>query len=172
MKEKYSKITFKILIFIPGFYFLFLADQFMLPQKEISDAITAYSTIIVTRNSHYGTNSSKELLGYKYYTKKGYEFTLSKTYVEENEIVLHQSYIFQNINKVSTKSTTKDYSKELMSGLNGACLYVAIGLVFTAIISLFLLKFNKNLSENGFHNIILSNSFLTIVFLYLVLIFN
>lgn len=59
-----------------------------------------------------------------------------------------------------------------MSGLNGACLYIAIGLFATSIMSLLLLKFNTSLSENGFQNIVLSNAFLTIIFFYLLLIYN
>jgi hypothetical protein len=170
VKEKYSKITFNILIFIPVLFFLFAADQFIFPQKQISDKITEYSKIIISNRNKFSSNSSKEFLGYKYYTEKGYDFAVSKTYIEENEIIIYQSYIFHNINNI--KTLKKEYSKELMSGLNGACLYIAIGLLGTAIISLLFLKFNSNLSENGFHNIILSNAFLTFIFFYLLLIYN
>ena len=169
MKEKYSRITFRILILIPVIFILFAVDQFILPQKEINDSITEYSKIEVSRRSKFG-KSKKEFLGYNYYTTKGFEFSLNKSYIEENEIVIKQSNIFKNINKVTSKD--KDYSKELMSGLNGACLYIAIAMFLTAIISLLLLKLNSNLSENGFQNIILSNSFLTIIFLYLLVIYN
>ena len=169
VKEKYSRITFRILILIPIFFILFEVDIFILPQKQINDNITEYSKIEVSRRSKFG-NSKKEFLGYKYFTKKGFEFSVSKTYIEENEILIKQSYIFQNINKITSKN--KDYSEELMSGLNGACLYVAIGMIITAIISLLLLEFNSNLSENGFQNIILFNSFLTIIFFYLLMIYN
>ena len=170
MKEKYSIITFKILILIPIIFILFVADQFILPQKQINDYITEYSKIIVSRRGKFSTSSSKVFLGYKYYTQKGYEFAVSKTYIEENEIIISESYIFQNISNV--KTINKEYSEELMSGLNGACLYIAIGLFATSIISLLLLKFNPTLSENGFQNIVLSNTFLTIIFFYLLLIYN
>ena len=118
----------------------------------------------------FGTNSSKKFLGYKYYTQKGNEFSVSKTYIKENEIVIYESYIFQNISNVTT--INKEYSDELISGLTGACLYIAIGLLATSIISLLLIKFNSTLSENGFQNIVLSNIFLTIIFFYLLLIYN
>ncbi len=170
MKEKYSRITFQILILIPIIFILFAADQFILPQKQINDHITEYSKIIVSRRGKFSTRSSKEFLGYKYYTQKGYEFAVCKTYIEENEIIISESYIFQNISNV--KTINKEYSEELMSGLNGACLYIAIGLFATSIISLLLLKFNPTLSENGFQNIVLSNTFLTIIFFYLLLIYN
>ena len=170
MKEKYSKITFKILLFIPMLFILFAVDQFILPQKQISDNITEYSKIEVSRRSRFGKSRTKEFLGFKFYTEKGYEFSLSKTYIEENKIVIFQSYIFRNINKIRSKS--KDYSAELMSGLNGACLYIALGLIISTIISLLLLKFSLNLTENGFQNIILLNGFLTLVVLYLLFVYN
>jgi len=170
VKEKYSRITFKILLLIPIIFILFATDQFILPQKQINDQITEYSKIIVSRRGKFSTTSSKEFLGYKYYTQKGYEFAVSKTYIQENEIVIHESYIFQNISNV--KTINKEYADELMSGLNGACLYIAIGLLATSIISLLLIKFNSTLSENGFQNIVLSNVFLTIIFFYLLLIYN
>ncbi|GEL12015.1 hypothetical protein FGL01_27540 [Flavobacterium glycines] len=170
MKEKYSNITFKILILIPIASILFAVDLFILPQKQINDQITEYSEIIVSHRGKFSTHTSKELLGYKYYTQKGYEFAVSKTFIKENGITLSISYIFQNISNV--KTINKEYSEELMSGLNGACFYIAIGLLITSIISLFLLKFNSTLSENGFQNIILSNAFLTIIFFYLLLIYN
>ncbi|PXY42285.1 hypothetical protein DMB65_03390 [Flavobacterium cheongpyeongense] len=170
MKEKYSEITLKILILIPIIFILFAIDQFLIPQKQINDQITEYSKIIISRRGKFSTSNSKEFLGYKYYTKKGYEFSLSKTYIEENEIIISESYIFQNISNI--KTINKEYSEELMSGLNGACLYIAIGLCATSIISILLLKFNSSLSENGFQNIFLSNAFLTIIFFYLLLIYN
>ena len=170
MKEKYSKITFKIIALIPLIFIFFGVDQFLLPQKQIKDIITEYSKIEVRRRSKFGSGTSKEFLAYKYYTKKGYEFAVNKSYIEENDIVLNQSYIFKNINKIVTKS--RNYSDELTSGLNGACLYLAFGMIFTAITSLILLKFYSNLTENGFLNIVLSNAFLTIIFLYLLLIYN
>lgn len=169
MIEKYSKITFKILLFIPLIFTFFAVDQFILPQKKIKDSIAASSKIEISRRSRFG-GKSKEFLGYKYYTQKGFEFTLNTTYIEENEIELYESYVFRNINKV--KSNYRDYSNELMSGVNGACLFTALVMIVTAIISMLLLKYNTNLSENGFHNIILSNSFLTLIFFYFLQIYN
>lgn len=54
-----------------------------------------------------------------------------------------------------------------MSGLNGVFFYFAVGLFLTSIISLYMLKFNRNLTDNGFQNIILSNSFLALIMLYI-----
>lgn len=170
MKEKYSKITFKIIALIPLIFIFFGVDQFLLPQKQIKDTITKYSKIELRRRSKFGTGTSKEFLGYKYYTKKGYEFAVNKSFIDENDIVISQSYIFNNINKIVT--TSRNYSDELTSGLNGACLYIAFGMIFTAIISLILLKFYFNLTENGFLNIVLSNAFLTMVFFYLLSVYN
>ena len=169
LKEKYSQITFKILLVVPIVFAFFAVDRFILPQKHIKDEITKYQKIEVKKRSSYGNNSTA-FLGYKYYTAKGFEFSVSKSYLPENEIIISQSYIFQTINKVTSQN--KDYSNELSSGLNGICFYVALALLLVAVTSLLLLKFNTALSENGFQNIILSNSFLTIWFLYLLFLFN
>ena len=170
MKEKYSRITFKLLILIPIVFFSFLADQYIVPQKQINDHITEYKKILVSRRGKFSTRSSHELIGYRYRTMKGYEFATAKTFIEENEIVISESYFFNNISNV--KTVKKEYSDELMSGLNGACFYIAVGLFVTSIISLLNLKLNATLSENGFQNIILSNVFLLIIFLYLLLFYS
>lgn len=170
MKEKYTKITIKILICIPIFFSLFIIDQLILPQKQVNDKIVSYSQIVISRRNKYSSYSTKEFVGNKFYTEKGYEFSIRKTFIEENEVIIGRSYIFQNINSIKTKS--KDYSDKLMSGLNGACFYFALSLTITAIISLIMLKFKTNLSENGFQNIILINSFLTLIVIYLYSIYN
>lgn len=170
MKEKYTNVTFKILICIPILFSLFIVDQLILPQKKIDDKIIAYSQIVISRRNKFSISSSKELIGNKFFTEKGYEFSMSKTFIEENEITIGRSYIFQNINSIKSKSS--DYSDKLMSGINGACLYFILGLTITAVISLLMLKFNKNLSDNGFQNIILINSFLTLIALYVFAIYK
>jgi|SRR6218665_843296 len=168
MKEKYAKTTFRILIAIPILACIFFVDLWVLPQRQINDKIVAYSSIVITTGNKY--SSSKEFVGNKFFTKKGYEFSIRKTFIEENDIIIEQSYIFKNI--TSAKSQINDYSDKLMSGLNGACFYFALGLTITSIISLLMLQFNKKLSDNGFQNIILINSFLTLVTLYVFGIYN
>ncbi len=165
MKEKYAKITFKILICITIFFNIFIIDQLVVPQKIIHDEIIAYGRIEISTKGKYSTKSSKHFVGNKFLTKKGFEFSVRETFIKENEITLGQSYIFKNI--TSVKSKNKDYSDKLMSGLNGACFYFSLGLAITSTISLLMLKFNKNLSENGFQNIILINSFVAFLTLYI-----
>ena len=100
MKEKYSKVTFKILIWIPILFSLFIVDQLILPQKKINDKIVAYSQIVISRRNKYSINSTKEFVGNKFFNEKGYEFSIRKTFIEENEITIGRSYIFQNIIQV------------------------------------------------------------------------
>jgi hypothetical protein len=168
MIEKYRKITIITLLFIPLLIGLFFADSWMLPQKTINDKIISYSRISVNNSNKF--SSSEVLVGYIFYTQKGNEFSTQETFIDENEITIKQSYILKNITTV--KSQTKDYSDKLMSGLNGACLYFTLGLTTSAIISLLLLWFDKNLSENGFQNIIIFNSFLLFITLYLFVLYN
>jgi hypothetical protein len=168
MIEKYRKITIKILIFIPLLFGLFFADSWILPQKTIKDEIISYSKIFVNNNNKFSRN--KIFIGYIFFTQKGNEFSTQETFIEENEITIKHSYILKNITTV--KSRTKDYSDKLMSGLNGACLYFTVSITISAIISLLFLRFDKNLSENGFQNIILFNSFLTFITICLYVLYN
>lgn len=168
MKDKYSGITFKILIWIPILFSIFIIDQLVLPQNKINDTIISYSQFFISKRGKYSTSSSKEFVGNKFFTQKGFEFTVREIFIEEKEISIGKSYIFQNINSV--KSKNKDYSDKLMSGLNGATFYFTLLLVITSIISLLMLKFNKNLTENGFQNIILINSFLAFITLYIYMV--
>lgn len=168
MREKYRKITINFLIFIPLLVGLFFADSWILPQKTINDEIISYSKIFVNNSNKFSRN--KIFVGYIFFTQKGYEFSTQETFVEENKVTIKHSYILNNI--TTLKSRTKDYSDKLMSGLNGACIYFTLGLTISAIISLLFLRFDKNLSENGFQNIILFNSFLTLITIYLFVLYN
>lgn len=170
MIQKYRKITTQILAIVLLLIGLLFADSYVLPQKTIVDKIEYYSTIYKTSRNKYNGNETNFFLGYRYLTQKGYKFSTQKIYIEENNVTLKQSYITKNITSVKTK--TSDYSKKLMSGLNGAVLYITIGLVISLIISLALLMFDKNLTENGFLNIIIFNSFWTFIALYLSLTYS
>lgn len=170
MKEKYTNVTIRILICIPVLFSLFVIDQLVLPQKQINDKIVYYHQVVMSRRNKYSDNSTKELIGNKYFTEKGYEFLIRKTFIEEDEITIGRSYIFQNINSIKSKS--RDYSDELISGLNGAYFYFSSGLTITAVISLIMLRFKTELSENAFQNIILLNSFLAFVLVYLYWIYG
>lgn len=171
MKEKYTRVTINILLCIPIALAVFFIDQWLLPQNTINDELVAYSRIYISKgSSQYSNKSSKEFVGYKFYTQKGLEFSTDKAYIEEYEVIIKHSYIFKSITTV--KSQTKDYSDKIISGLHGACLYFTIFLEIVAIISLLLLKYNDQLSENGFYNIILFNSFLLIVSLYVYVLYN
>ncbi len=164
MKDKYIKTVAKALLCIPIIFCMLVFDQVILPQEQIDDKIVAYAPIVVSHRNKFSTQSSKETIAIKFYTEKKHEFSLRETFIEEDEITIGRSYIFREINLVVTKH--RDYSEMLMSGLNGACFYMIASLTFTAIVSLLLLKFKTNLSENGFHNIILINSFLLFVTIY------
>lgn len=106
MKEKYTDITIKILICIPILFSIFIIDQLVLPQKKIEDKIIAYSQITITKRSKYSTSSYKEFVGNRFLTEKGFEFSVRKIFIEENEITITKSYIFQNINSVNQKVKT------------------------------------------------------------------
>ena len=172
MIEKYRKIIINILICIPAIVSLFYVDKWILPKEKINDKIILYSTISVNnrRNLSNSYKSSKIYLCTKFFTQKGLEFSIEKGFINENQIIIKRSYIFNSI--TSVKSQSEDYTNKLTSGLNGASLYSTIGLTLTSIISILMLKFNKKMSKNSFLNIILVNSFLIICTLYIITIYN
>lgn len=171
MREKYTKILIKILSLVPLLVVLYFVDQWILPQKEIDDKIVAYSDISMTYSRDRLTKETrKEFVGSKFYTEKGFEFSVQKTFIDENEIKIERSYIFRNV--TSVKTLTKDYSSNLISGINGVCLILVITLIVAVVLSLLMLKFYKKLSENGFQNIILINSFLLLITLYFFVMYN
>jgi hypothetical protein len=170
MLQKYKKITTQILCFALIFIAFLFVDSWFLPQKTIKDEIEYYAPIYKTNRSKYSTSETKTLMGYIFITKKKYKFSTQKKYIKEKDIIIEQSYILKNITSVKTGNI--DCSKDLMSGFNGMNFYLAVGLAISIVISLLLLKFDKNLTENGFQNIIIFNSFLVFIALYLGLIYN
>lgn len=170
MLQKYKKITTQILCFALIFIAFLFVDSWFLPQKTIEDEIEFYAPIYKTNRSKYSTSETKTLMGYIFITKKNYKFSTQKKYIKENDIIIEQSYILKNITSVKTGNI--DYSKDLMSGFNGMNFYLAVGLAISIVISLLFLKFDKNLTENGFQNIIIFNSFLVFIALFLGMIYN
>ena len=170
MVEKYKKITDLILKIIILLICLFFVDIWILPQKKVDDVIVSYSERTISIRGKFSTKSSSRHFSYIFYTQKKNKFSTENTFVDENEITIGQSYIFRNV--TSVKSKKQDYSNKLTSDLNGICFYLIIVIFISAVISLLNLRFNKNLSENGFYNIILFNSLMLFYLLYLFASFN
>lgn len=164
MIEKYKSITFKILAIIPLFAFVLFIDLYLLPRKKVNDIIVSRTENIIKHKGRFSSSSSEIMSCYKFLTKQELEFSTENYFIEENEVKIEYSYIFKSV--TSVKSLTKDYSDNLISGLKGLILILFISLLVTTLISLLTLKFYKKLSENGFLNIILMNSFLFLILLY------
>lgn len=164
MLQKYKKITTQVLYIALILLAFLFADSWLLPQKTIKDEIEYYAP------KHITNKGNKILIGYSYITKKNIKFSTQEIFIKENNIVIEQSYLLKNI--TSVKAQNKDYSEKLMSGFSGLNLYLAIGLAISIVISLLSLKFDKNLTENGFQNIIIFNSFLVFIALYLGMIYS
>ena len=95
---------------------------------------------------------------------------MEKSFIEEEDVKIEISRIFQNITSVRTEKN--DYTTKLISGLNRDCLLFIILLSASTFISLLVLFKSKNLSENGFQNIILFNSFMIFFAVYLFALYN
>jgi hypothetical protein len=117
MVEKYRDFTFKILMIFPLFACLLLIDSWILPQNKINDTIISYSERTISSRKKFSSRKSSYMTCYKFFTKKGYEFSTEKRFVDENDVIIQYSYIFKNI--TSVKSQKEDYTNKLVSGLNG-----------------------------------------------------
>ncbi len=170
MVEKYKRITSIILMIIFLLICLFFADLWILPQKKVDDVIVSYSERTITSRGKFSRSGSTRHFSWNFYTQKGYQFSTENTFIDENEVAIEFTPIFKNVSRV--KSKKQDYSNKLTSDLNGICFYLIVTLFITAVIGLLNLQFNKNLSENGFYNIILSASLLIFYLLYLSALFN
>jgi hypothetical protein len=83
--------------------------------------------------------------------------------------MLAYSPIFKNVTAV--KSDAEDYTKYLISGINGACLWFVAGLSVSAIGSLLLMDAIKSIRK-WFHQLILFNGLVAFYTIYLLLLHN
>lgn len=165
MMEKYRKLVIWILGIVIGVISLLFID-YILPKKSISDEIVSFGKTMVTNNSKFSRN--KVCVGYIFYTQKGFHFSTEKTLMQEHDVTIFHTRIFENI--VGLKTNKRDYSDKLISGLNGVTFYLMIVLSLSSVISLLLIFFYKALPENGLQNIILFNSLILFYALYLIFI--
>jgi hypothetical protein len=156
-----------VLIFLASIANFLLADRYILPKKTIKDDIISYRNVNYTKTSKFGRNNI--FIGYEFYTQKGFEFSTDKTFVQENKILIEYTPIFKNITGIKTEN--EDYSNRLISGLNSVNLYFYIILAISSTISLLILLFNKEITDNGFQNIVLFNLmmlfFISILYIYI-----
>ena len=169
MIEKYKRLVFIILTTVLLSVSLIFIDIWILPKDKTDDTIVSYSQVMGRTGSKF-SRGSKYVVCFKFYTKKGFEFSTEDTFVDENNIIIKRSLIFKTITSVS--SETEDYSEKLTSGLNGGCLWFIIVLAISTTISLLTLSFYIDLSENGFLNIIMFNSLILFYALYLFAVYN
>ena len=145
------------------FILIDFADYYVLPASKITDTITHYSI--------QSTGKSKQKVSYHYFTQKGFTFSTSKEFIEENNIEIQTSLLFKSITNV--KSKTKDYTSLLSSSLsiNGILFYFCLVLLSSIGISLKILVSKKGFSENTFYNIVCFNSFMIFICLYMTYLF-
>jgi hypothetical protein len=159
-KHQFVARTILILLAIP--VYAILIDIYILPKTEIQDNIISYREITRTNSSKFGRSTT--VIGYDYQTEKNLEFSTEEKYIKENHVKLKQTKIFNFIKSASTGE--KNYSKYLISDFNTTNLYFLVVLAISIMASLLTLLRNKNISENGFKNIILFNSIMLLFIFY------
>ncbi len=161
--EKFKFITIIVVGFLSLIVNSMFIDLYIFPREKTQDNITEYREIKISRTAKFG--NSERLIGFKFFTQKGFEFNTDQTYIQENNIIIEHTRFFKNVTGVMAKDY--DYTNKLMSDLNGVFLYLYIILDISTTISLLVLLFNKNLNKNGLQNIILFN--LSMLFFIIIL---
>lgn len=135
------------------------ADYYALPSSKTNDVITEY--FVQT------SGKSKQKVSYHYITKKGYTFSTTKEFIEENNIIIETSLLFKSVTNV--KSEIENYNYALSSGLSidGIQFYTCFVLLISLGISIKILLSKKGFSENTFYNIICFNCFMIFISVYM-----
>lgn len=152
--SKYRKSTIWSLIVILVLVVVFFADHYLLPYQNTEDTIASYKEI---------RDEKDKLLGYRYLTTGGYVFHSCGELLNNHHLTVEHTLVFKNIKKVITERD--EHSKNLISDYKRVNFYFVILLGACSFISLLCLLYSETLTDNGFLNIVLSNSFLTIFIL-------
>ncbi len=144
---------------VPTFCNYKITYSYIIPQKTESDKIIAYAAIKKKTATKFGR--PKKNLGFRFFTKKSYKFSLDETFIDNPEIKITTSRIFRNVTDVYNQNV--NYSEKLMSGLNGINLYVFLILSISSIVSILVLTLNRNISNTTYSNIITFHIFMIFV---------
>lgn len=156
---KNKNIIIYLLGVITFFVLITFADYYVLPVSKTNDIITHYAV----RTS----GKSNQKVSYHFFTQKGYTFSTAKEFIEENNVLIESSLLFNFVTTV--KSEKKNYTNVLSSGLsiNGIPFYTCLILLLSLGISIKIMLSKKGFSENTFYNIICFNSFMIFICIYM-----
>ncbi|RED25414.1 hypothetical protein BD847_2168 [Flavobacterium cutihirudinis] len=155
---KNKNVIIYLLSAIAFFVLIAFADYYALPASRTNDVITHYAI----RTS----GKSKEKVSYHFFTQKGFTFSTTKEFIDENTIVIETSLLFNSVKNV--KSKTKNHRYTLSSGLSidGIQFYICLILLFSLGISIKIMLSKKGFSENTFYNIVCFNCFMLFICVY------
>ncbi len=154
-KSKYSKFTIQLLSVVLCIIGVYFVDYHVLPVQQTSDTITQYQRIKDEQRRHKG---------FSYFTQERYSFFVAGEFIEERQVTIEHSPIVKNIRKVILSQA--EYTENLQSDFTRTNYYIIWILSFTSIISICCLIYYKDLTDNGFANIVLINLFLIAYILY------
>ena len=142
---------------------VYLIDYKILPSHQITERIEYYKVITIPQ-SVGGTSSRKNnKKGYKYITASNYKFSTLKSKINDSSITIKVTPLFKTVKSVKTKK--RQYN--IQSGLNGISGIMTIGVFFTMLVSILYTLLKKKISENARLNLIYSNIFNYILWIYL-----
>lgn len=143
-------------------------DFYFLKPIEINDRILDIELITVSSSAGGTSVRKNRRVGCKYQTEKGYQFSTERKRLQDIEVNLKITPVFKTVKTVITSNERIKIS----SGFNGAnlVLFVVCNIMILASISyLFIVS---DLSQNAKLNLIFSNLFMFLIWLYIVITFE
>ena len=147
---------------------VYYIDFYLLKPIEINDRILAIELITVSASAGGTSARENKRVGYKYHTESGCHFSTERKRLQDIEVDLKITPIFKTVKTVITSSERI----KITSGFNGAnlVLFVVCNIMILASISYLLIV--SDLSQNAKLNLIFSNLFMLLIWLYIVITFE
>lgn len=130
-------------------------DFYLTSGEEMSDEITSFRRL---------KNNKGHSRGFKYVTKRNLKFALEDKYVQGNKIKLKHTLLFKTVTSIKTEK--RDYSKYLISNLNGVIKYFHLVFLISLGVSVYIFSSKKQITNNTYLNIWIFNSFMLFILLY------
>ena len=143
-------------------------DFYFLKPIKINDRILYIELITVSASAGGTSAHENKRVGYKYQTKKGYQFSTERKRLQDIEVNLKITPVFKTVKTVITSNERIKIS----SGFNGANLVLFIVCNIMILASISYLLFVSDLSQNAKLNLIFSNLFMFLIWLYIVITFE
>ena len=147
---------------------LYYIDFCFLKEINIKDRISYIELITVSASAGGTSVRENKRVGYKYHTIKGYHFSTERKRLENHEVHLKITPIFNTVKVV----ITPNQRIKISSGFNGANQILLIVCNIMILVSISYLLIVDEITQNARLNLIFSNLFMFLIWLYVVITFE